>query len=119
MKFPKIHPVLYATIHTLTFVGVLTLLFAQMSERERFTSIECDFFVQIEEWQGGHCQYLSPDLAMQNEQGAKRIYDRVIQAELGLCCEEGLCLDSAAVKLFKSCPNETSVDVLKDTIIYY
>lgn len=112
-------PVIIA-LQTALLVSVLVLSLKFQSEQmaKMQTQISCDFFVQIKEWQSGHEEEVSPDFSSQNEQGALRTYNRVITEESSLC-QEGLCLDSARVSLFKSCPDETSVETLRDTMIYF
>lgn len=122
MKFlfkEKYLPVMILSQCVIFTVAVVMFLHVQAKRDAKIhEAILCDFFVQISEWQSGHQEFISPDFSSQNEQGALRTYNRVIREELGLC-EEGLCLDSARISLFKSCPDDTTVEILKDTIIYY
>lgn len=122
MKFPFKNLVTPALIilQSVLIIGFILVYLQKSSRMDKLMqdAILCDFYVQVSEWQSGHEEFISPGLSVQNEQGALRVYNRVIMEESGFC-EEGLCLDSAKVTLYQSCPDATEVLVLRDTLIRF
>lgn len=119
IKYKKIALPVLILLQSVLLTAVLVGQLKNSSESQKILqAVTCDYFTNVTEWQAGRENYISPNLSSENEQSALRGYREVINSWEGLC-SEGLCLDSCRVQLFKSCPDVDTVQILKDTLIYY
>lgn len=113
-----------AWIPLLHAVLLVVIMFKVFQVEKKLTQVKedvgCEYFINVEEWIGGSLSVYSTSTNSVSLPQVELEYKEQIQSEsINTCSSTGACLDSARVTLYRDCPDNILVDVLRDSLITF
>lgn len=81
--------------------------------------VGCEYFINVEEWREGTCMNLCTTVTSKSVKEIQKEFAKQTIEQLGSCKENGYCLDSCRLTLYRDCYDNYDIDVIRDTLIIF